>query len=46
MEIILTVLLIIGTYSFGFFSGVINKTETKEIQNEDYKNDVIHFNSK
>jgi hypothetical protein len=46
MEIILTVLIILGTYSFGFFSGVINTTETKEIQNEDYKNDVIHWNSK
>ena len=34
MEIILTVLLIIGTYGFGFFSGVINKTETKEIQED------------
>ena len=41
MEIILTILLIIGTYGFGFFSGVINTTETKEIQdkpiNEDRK---------
>ena len=46
MEIILTIILAIATYGFGFFSGVINKTETKEIQNEDYKNDVIHFNSK
>lgn len=46
MDIILTVGLAIATYGFGFFSGVINNTETKEIQNEDYKNDVIHWNSK
>ena len=41
MEIILTIVLAIATYGFGFFTGVINTTETKEIQespiNEDRK---------
>ena len=43
MDIILTVGLAIATYGFGFFTGVINTTETKEIQennkpiNEDRK---------
>lgn len=32
MDIILTVGLALATYGFGFFSGVINSTETKEIQ--------------
>jgi hypothetical protein len=34
MDIILTVGLAIATYGFGFFSGVINTTETKEIQED------------
>ena len=32
MEIILTVVLAIATYGFGFFSGAVNTTETKEVQ--------------
>ena len=34
MEIILTITLAIATYGFGFVSGVINSTETKEIQED------------
>jgi hypothetical protein len=34
MDIILTVGLAIATYGFGFLSGVINTTETKEIQED------------
>ncbi len=41
MDFILTIILAIATYGFGFVSGVINGTETKEIQdkptNEDRK---------
>jgi hypothetical protein len=41
MDIILTIILAFATYGFGFFSGVINSAETKEIQdkpiNEDRK---------
>lgn len=34
MDFILTIILAIATYGFGFVSGVINSTETKEIQED------------
>ena len=41
METILIILLTLMSYGFGFLSGVIKKSETKE----DHNNTAIHFNS-
>lgn len=34
MDLILTIAIAIATYGFGFFSGIVNNTETKEIQED------------
>ena len=44
MEKILTILLALATYGFGFLSGTISNQDKTEIE-EDHNQSAIHFNS-
>ena len=44
METILTILLALATYGFGFLSGTISNQDKTEIE-EDHNQWAIHFNS-